>query len=87
MSVDLGLDLGLEAVENRERRRYERRFALALRALVVRGEGELRAERREARRREFDAAAIAETLAEFDVWRSSRCRRTPITGATRPVEP
>ena len=83
------VDEQLEAVEERERRRFERRFALALRALVVRAEGELRAERREARRREFDAvaAAIAETLAEFDVWRSSRCRRTPITGATRPVEP
>jgi len=74
VSGDLGLDLGLEAVEKRERGRYERRFALALGALVVRAEGELRAERREARRREFDAvaAAIAETLAEFDVWRSSR---------------
>ena len=68
------VDEQLEADEDRERRRYERRFALSLRALVVRAEGELLAERREARRREFDAvaAAIAETLAEFDVWRSSR---------------
>jgi len=68
------VDEQLEAVEERERRRFGRRFALALRALVVRAEGELRAERREARRREFDAvaAAIAETLAEFEVWRSSR---------------